>query len=57
MMRREAQTEEGKSPVGEAEVYEVRIRSTARHEESRRKTGGPPPKAKYYLITDSEEVP
>ena len=33
------------------------IRSSAGHEESRMKNGGPPPKAKYYLMTDSEEVP
>ena len=57
MRRREASTEEGKSPVSEVKVCEVRIRSTARHEESRRKKGGPPSKAKYYLITDRGEVP
>ena len=33
------------------------IQSSARHVESRMKTGGPPPKAKYYLVTDSEAVP
>ena len=57
MRRREASTGEGKSPVSEVKVCEVRIRSTARHEESRRKKGGPPSKAKYYLITDRGEVP
>ena len=30
-----------------------RIQSTARHEEPCGKSGGPPPKAKYYLVTDS----
>ena len=57
MRRREAPTEEGKSPVSEVGIYIVRIQSTARHEESRRKKGGPPSKAKYYLITDRGEVP
>ena len=33
------------------------IRSTTRHVKSCRNTGGPPPKAKYYLVTDSEAVP
>ena len=31
--------------------------STAGHEKSRGNQGGPPPKAKYYLATDSEPVP
>ena len=30
------------------------IQSTAGHEESRGKSGGPPSKPKYYLMTDSE---
>ena len=55
--RRKAQTGEGKSPVDGERVCQVRIRSTAKHEEFRRKEGGPPPKAKYYLITDRGEVP
>ena len=54
---RKAQTREGKSPVGGRGIHEVRIQSTAKHEEFRRKEGGPPPKAKYYLITDRGEVP
>ena len=33
------------------------IQSSARHGKSRMKTGGPPPKAKYYLVTDSGAVP
>ena len=32
------------------------IQSTIRHEESDGKTGGPPSKPKYYLMTDSGEV-
>ena len=31
------------------------IQSTTRHEKSCGKQGGPPPKAKYYLVTDREE--
>ena len=31
------------------------IRSTAGHEESRGKMGGPPSKPKYYPVTDREE--
>ena len=48
---------EGDSPV------KVRIRalfvflSNAGHVKSRMKPPGPPGKAKYYLITDSEPVP
>ena len=33
------------------------IRSTAGHEESCGKEGGPPSKPKYYLMTDSGAVP
>ena len=54
----ERPAEEGESPVGER-VREVigHYLSTAGHEESCGKQGGPPPKAKYYLATDSERVP
>ena len=31
------------------------IQSTAGHVKSRGKTGGPPSKPKYYLVTDREE--
>ena len=31
--------------------------STVGHEKSRGNLGGPPSKAKYYLVTDSERVP
>ena len=33
------------------------ILSTAGHVKSSRNLGGPSPKAKYYLVTDSEPVP
>jgi hypothetical protein len=33
------------------------ILSTAGHVKPRGKLGGPPPKAKYFLATDSEQVP
>ncbi len=50
-------TEDGESPVREMETKETGIRSTGRHEESAGKTGGPPSKPKYYLMTDRGEVP
>ena len=48
---------EGDSPVTETLIHPRGIPSTAGHEKSRRKLGGPSPKAKYYLATDSELVP
>ena len=45
--------EEGESPVCEIRLFRDRIRSTARHEKPCGKAGGPPPKAKYYSVTDS----
>ena len=48
---------EGDRPVGEVRGSPAGIQSTTRHEEPRGKTGGPPPKAKYYLMTDSGTVP
>ena len=33
------------------------LQSTTGHEKPCGKLGGPPPKAKYYLVTDSEVVP
>jgi hypothetical protein len=47
----------GKTPVDEKKSDLESILSTAGHEESRGKQGGPPPKAKYSLATDSEQVP
>ena len=46
---------EGESPVGESECEMSRIRSTTRHVKPCGKAGGPPPKAKYYLVTDSAQ--
>ena len=51
----ESCTEEGESPVGETEKSKDMIQSTTGHEKSCGKQGGPPPKAKYYLVTDREE--
>ena len=48
---------EGNDPVDERQMQPSGILSTAGHEESRGNPGGPPPKAKYYLVTDSELVP
>ncbi len=47
----------GNSPVGENYNDQVLIQSTTRHVKPCGKQGGPPPKAKYYLMTDSEAVP
>ncbi len=47
----------GKTPVAETDLNPRGILSTTGHEESRGKQGGPPPKAKYSLVTDSEAVP
>lgn len=52
----ERATTEGESPVNESEEDEVR-KSTIEHEKFGGNTGGPPPKAKYYHVTDSEQVP
>ena len=50
-------TKEGDSPVYESYSYQVMLQSTTRHEKSCGKQGGPPPKAKYSLVTDREVVP
>ena len=47
----------GNSPLGESQDNQVLIQSTTRHGKPCGKQGGPPPKAKYYLMTDSEAVP
>ena len=47
----------GNSPVHDTIKRSRSILSTAGHEESRRNLGGPSPKAKYFLVTDSEPVP
>ena len=50
--------EEGDSPVGErrADLLDM-FPSIAGHVKPRVNPGGPSPKAKYYLVTDSELVP
>ena len=50
-------TKEGESPVIETMETRIGILSTARHEEPCRKQRGPSRKAKYFLVTDSEQVP
>ena len=45
--------EGGKSPVGKIMERKDWIQSTAGHEESGGKPGGPPPKPKYDMVTDS----
>jgi hypothetical protein len=53
----ESTTVEGNRPVGEKVKQLDLLQSTTRHVKPCGKQGGPPPKAKYYLVTDSEEVP
>ena len=49
---------EGENPVFEIVQFSLmKHPSTAGHEKSCRNLGGPPPKAKYSLVTDSEPVP
>ena len=50
-------TKDGESPVGEKKKSSVSIPSTTGHVESCRNPGGPSPKAKYSLLTDSGPVP
>ena len=50
-------TREGESPVSEMKQSLRCILSTAGHEESCRNQRGPSRKAKYSLLTDSEQVP
>jgi hypothetical protein len=50
----ERQAIAGDSPVQEALRH---VLSRAGHVKSCLKIGGPPPKAKYSLLTDSEPVP
>ena len=46
---------EGEIPVGERGRERARHQSSTGHGKSGVKQGGPPPKAKYYLLTDREE--
>ena len=50
-------TKEGESPVIEIIRTPLGILSTARNVEPCRKQRGPSRKAKYSLVTDSEQVP
>ncbi len=49
----ERSTIEGNSPVDETTKILRMIQSTTRHVKPCGKQGGPPPKAKYSLVTDS----
>lgn len=53
----ERSAREGNSPVAKNLFPPRRTLSTAGHVKPRGKLGGPPPKAKYSLATDSEPVP
>ena len=53
----ERPVKEGDNPVSEMGQSRSRYLSTARHEKSCGKLGGPSSKAKYSLVTDSEQVP
>ena len=56
--RLESRAADGDSPVGEIGSTSLDgFPSTAGHVESRGNLGGPPPKAKYDQVTDSELVP
>ena len=49
---------DGDSPVGERDVDPLGVfPSSAGHVKPRVNLGGPSPKAKYYSVTDSEQVP
>ena len=56
-MSLEGAATEGDSPVSESERTLGTCVSTAGHVESCGNLGGPPSKAKYSLVTDSELVP
>ena len=53
----ESHLTEGDRPVRVRKPSWTEFPSTARHVEPGWNPGGPPPKAKYYLATDSELVP
>ena len=54
----ESGTIDGESPVNEMnQTSWIENPSTAGHEEPCGNLGGPSPKAKHYLVTDSELVP
>ena len=51
----ERHTAEGKGPVDEIEHTPRWYQSSTKHEEFGVKPGGPPPKPKYYPVTDREQ--
>ena len=51
----EKSSKESERLVGEDINILISFTSTTRHEKPGGKTGGPPPKAKYYLVTDREQ--
>ena len=53
----EKSSKESERLVGEDINILISLTSTTRHEKPGGNTGGPPPKAKYYLVTDRELVP
>ncbi len=53
----ESCTIEGDSPVIENKDTLIKFLSTSGHVQSWRNLGGPSSKAKYYSVTDSEQVP
>ena len=48
----ESLPERVKASYTKSKIRASRIQSTARHEKPCGNSGGPPPKAKYYLVTD-----
>ena len=51
----EKSSKESERLVGEDINILISLTSTTRHEKPGGKTGGPPSKAKYYLVTDREQ--
>ena len=50
----ERHAKDGESPVSENRSESMSILSSTGHVKPGVKLGGPPPKAKYYPVTDSE---
>ena len=51
----EKSSKESERLVGEDINISISLTSTTRHEKPGVNMGGPPPKAKYYLVTDREQ--
>ena len=51
----EKSSKESERLVGEDINILISLTSTTRHEKPGGNTGGPPPKAKYYLVIDREQ--